>query len=234
MSSRRTIPINKVFASPITNLWSSKNHCSSSINNNNNNKGFHSFNHLQSEMANVLANSDDNVIVSAPTGAGKTVLFEMAMARLLASNAHRRGGGGSTGPVSKAQKILYLAPNKALCEERQLDWSKRLHDMDRSIVCTTITGGPNNNTNNFSTVLADIASSHLIITTMEKWDSITRRWNEQFVLLASIKLVLVDEVHMIGEPERGGCLESVICRMKTIQRVACTRMLTGLEIASSR
>jgi ATP-dependent DNA helicase HFM1/MER3 len=44
-----------------------------------------SFNHMQSEMANVLANSDDNVIVSAPTGAGKTALFEMAMARLFAS-----------------------------------------------------------------------------------------------------------------------------------------------------
>jgi len=33
-------------------------------------------------MAPILANSDDSVIVSAPTGAGKTALFEMAMARL--------------------------------------------------------------------------------------------------------------------------------------------------------
>ncbi|KAL7427055.1 hypothetical protein ACHAXH_000542, partial [Discostella pseudostelligera] len=53
------------------------------------------------------------------------------------------------------------------------------------------------------------------------------------MLLSSIKLVLVDEVHMIGEPERGGCLESVLCRMKMIQRVARAKMLTSLEIASS-
>ena len=46
---------------------------------------FAKFNHVQSEMVNVLANSDDNVNVSAPTGAGKTALFEMAMARLFAS-----------------------------------------------------------------------------------------------------------------------------------------------------
>ena len=216
--SRRNIAVEKIFSSPVNNLWKKSNK-------------FHSFNHLQSEMVNVLANSDDNVIVSAPTGAGKTVLFEMAMARLLASNIHRRGGGGGV-TVSKAQKILYLAPNKALCEERQLDWSKRLVDIDRGIICTTITGGPN--TTSPSTSFADIASSHLIITTTEKWDSITRRWNEQFVLLSSIKLVLVDEVHMIGEPDRGGCLESVICRMKTIQRVARSKMLTGLDIASSR
>ncbi len=216
--SRRNIAVDKVFSSPVNNLWKKSNK-------------FHSFNHLQSEMVNVLANSDDNVIVSAPTGAGKTVLFEMAMARLLASNIHRRGGGGGV-TVSKAQKILYLAPNKALCEERQLDWSKRLVNIDRGIICTTITGGVN--TTSPSTSFADIASSHLIITTAEKWDSITRRWNEQFVLLSSIKLVLVDEVHMIGEPDRGVCLESVICRMKTIHRVARSRMLTGLDIASSR
>jgi len=214
--SRRNIAVDKVFSHPVLKLWKMSNK-------------FHSFNHLQSEMVNVLANSDDNVIVSAPTGAGKTVLFEMAMARLLASNIQQRGSAGGT--VSKSQKILYLAPNKALCEERQLDWSKRLADIDRNIVCTTITGGPNASSTPSYT---DIASSHLIITTTEKWDSITRRWNEQFVLLSSIKLVLVDEVHMIGEPERGGCLESVLCRMKTIQRVARAKMLTSLEIASSR
>ena len=76
--------------------------------------------------------------------------------------------------------------------------------------------------------------AHLILTTPEKWDSITRKWNDQFVLLSSIKLVLIDEVHMIGETDRGGTLESVISRMKTIQRAACSKTLSVAEIASSR
>ncbi len=91
-------------------------------------------------MANVLANSDDNVIVSAPTGAGKTALFEMAMARLFASNLVN---GQSQQGVSRGVKVVYIAPNKALCDERQEDWSKRLADVDRRIVCTTITGDDN-------------------------------------------------------------------------------------------
>ena len=40
--------------------------------------------------------------------------------------------------------------------------------------------------------------------------------------------MLVDEAHMIGETKMGGCLELVIGRMKTIQRAACVRTLTGL------
>jgi replicative superfamily II helicase len=52
--------------------------------------------------------------------------------------------------------------------------------------------------------------------------------------LGSVKLMLVDEVHLIGEKDRGSCLESVISRMKTIQRAASSRFLTGYEIASSR
>ena len=98
--SRLSIPIDQVFSHPVKNMWKSK---------------FQRFNHVQTEMANTLANSEDNVVISAPTGAGKTALFEMAMARLLSSTN-----------FSNAKKIVYLAPNKALCEERQTDWSKRL------------------------------------------------------------------------------------------------------------
>lgn len=53
---RSTVSVHSVFQSPITRLWYSK---------------FDSFNQMQSEMSNMLANSDDNVVVSAPTGAGK-------------------------------------------------------------------------------------------------------------------------------------------------------------------
>ena len=81
---------------------------------------------------------------------------------------------------------------------------------------------------------AEIALAHLILTTPEKWDSITQQWNEWFVLLARVKLVMLDEVHLIGESERGSTLESVVMRMKAIQRAARARTLTPLEIASSR
>eukprot|EP00804_Cyclotella_cryptica_P018375 CCRYP_015473-RA/>CCRYP_015473-RA protein AED:0.16 eAED:0.29 QI:0/0.37/0.22/1/1/1/9/0/1809 len=209
---RRKIAVGQIFSPPFSNLFMCK---------------FKEFNHLQSEMSNVIANSDDNVIVSSPTGSGKTALFEMAMCRIFASNLTENRGGKRF--VSNSKKVVYIAPNKALCEERQNDWSKRLVAIDPTIACVTITGDSSASASSYS----EIASAHLILTTPEKWDSITRRWTEYVVLLGSIKLVVLDEVHMIGEPERGACLESIICRMKTIQRASTARELSGSEIESS-
>lgn len=39
----------------------------------------------------------------------------------------------------------------------------------------------------------DLASSLVILTTPEKWDSLTRRCTERFYLFGSVKLFLVDE-----------------------------------------
>jgi ATP-dependent DNA helicase HFM1/MER3 len=207
---RQKLSVGQIFSRPFSNIFTCK---------------FQEFNHLQSEMSNVIANSDDNVIVSSPTGSGKTALFEMAMCRLFASN---QADGKRV--VSNNKKIVYIAPNKALCEERQADWSKRLVEIDPSIVCTTITGDANAAASSYG----EIASANLILTTPEKWDSITRRWTEYVVLLGSVKLVLLDEVHMIGEPDRGACLESVIGRVKTIQRAATSKRFTSSEIEGSR
>jgi ATP-dependent DNA helicase HFM1/MER3 len=147
---------------------------------------------------------------------------------MFASNLTENRGGNKF--VSNSKKVVYIAPNKALCEERQVDWSKRLAAIDPTIVCVTITGDSNASASSYS----EIASAHLILTTPEKWDSITRKWTEYVILLGSIKLVVLDEVHIIGEPERGACLESVVSRMKTIQRAATAKELSGSVIEFSR
>lgn len=55
LNSRRMKPVSTLFQPPISNFWKSK---------------WHSFNHMQSELSQVLSQSDDNIVVSAPTGAG--------------------------------------------------------------------------------------------------------------------------------------------------------------------
>ena len=80
----------------------------------------------------------------------------------------------------------------------------------------------------------DVAMSHVLITTPEKWDSLTRKWTENFFLFASVKLVLLDEIHLLADPSRGACLEAILCRLKSIQRAA-QNIDTNLEtIQSSR
>lgn len=52
------------------------------------------------------------------------------------------------------------------------------------------------------------------MTTPEKLDSITRRWCEFREDLRTIKLLMIDEVHMI-RGGRGPTVEAVISRLKT-------------------
>ncbi len=115
--------------------------------------------------------------------------------------------------IPNFRKIVYLSPSKALCQERFNDWSRRLNQVDQSIKCAMITG----DSSDYNYTIRD---AHLIITTPEKWDSITRKWTGNLFLVGSVKLLLIDEVHLIGDGSRGACLEAIICRMKTVQRAA--------------
>lgn len=78
---------------------------------------YDSFNAMQSECFDILFKRDANVVVtgtteprsslifaSAPTGSGKTVLFELALCRLFASKL--------TAETAGSRKALYLAPLK--------------------------------------------------------------------------------------------------------------------------
>jgi ATP-dependent DNA helicase HFM1/MER3 len=122
-----------------------------------------------------------------------------------------------------------MAPSKALCEERFNDWSMRLRSLNLGIQVSLITGDgdPGN-------AFRDLSASHLVVTTPEKFDSLSRRWPETFYLFASIKLYLVDEAHMVADEGRGSCLESVLCRTRTIQRAASQVQVTSQELATSR
>ncbi len=49
----------------------------------------------------------------------------------------------------------------------------------------------------------------------EKWDIVTRKWKNSRAIIDSIKLFLIDEIHVLGESSRGAVIEAVISRMKT-------------------
>lgn len=217
---RKCLPVGSVFDKPqVAKLFLEK---------------FQNFNPMQSELANMLAHSDDNIVLAAPTGAGKTAIFEMAMARFF--NVDLQSFGGNDRPrhnsfsvISSQRKIVYISPSKALCDERYTDWSERLAatKLRVGVACVTGDGDPGE-------AFREIASNQLILTTPEKWDSVTRRWTENFYLLASVKLVLVDEIHLVADKSRGSCLETVITRVKNIANVASRINPTQDDITSSR
>jgi ATP-dependent DNA helicase HFM1/MER3 len=89
------------------------------------------------------------------------------------------------------------------------EWS-RFHNFNITIL--ELTG----DTQNFDSNI--FAQSDLIVTTPEKWDSMTRKWRQNAHLIGQISLILIDEAHLLNTEERGGTLEAVITRMKLISK----------------
>lgn len=160
---------------------------------------FQNFNLMQSKSFAHIYESDDNCVISSPTGSGKTVLFELAVIKLLALSSKNNQFVNS--------KAIYMAPTKALCKERYDDWTEKFQALDCKVGLLTS-----------DTTLLEMESvkrSTIVICTPEKWDAITRRWNDYSKMLDYVKLLLIDEVHFLRE-KRGTSLEVVTTRMKAM------------------
>ncbi|KAG8555734.1 hypothetical protein GDO81_017791, partial [Engystomops pustulosus] len=145
----------------------------------------------------------------APTGSGKTVLFEIAVVRLLMI----------TPAPWTSVKIVYMAPIKALCGQRFEDWKAKFEPI--GLLCKELTGDTDVED------LFEIQHAHIIMTTPEKWDSTTRKWRDN-TLVQLVRLFLIDEVHTVKDESRGATLEVVVSRMKTMQ-ASLSRTATNTE-----
>jgi hypothetical protein len=61
-------------------------------------------------------------VVAAPTGSGKTGVMELAILRLLSK---RISPDGTYDPPAGAVKVVYLAPMRALVQEKVKSWQDR-------------------------------------------------------------------------------------------------------------
>ncbi|KAG7903106.1 hypothetical protein KL935_000638 [Ogataea polymorpha] len=154
---------------------------------------FSQFNKMQTSAFPMIFQDSDNCVVTSPTGSGKTVLFEVAIIRALKEN-------------SKA-KILYLAPLKALCNERFSDWSHRFARFNISV--GLLTGDSD------MREVQRARACNIVISTPEKWDTFTRQSKNTRESLLPLSLLLLDEIHAIKE-NRGANLEAVVTRIKNL------------------
>ncbi|XP_071446219.1 probable ATP-dependent DNA helicase HFM1 [Hetaerina americana] len=159
------------------------------------------FNEVQSRVLDDVLYSDKSLVVAAPTGSGKTAVFELAIVSLLMKLETKSYGGDI--------KIVYVAPIKALCTEKYNDWSMKFSQY--GLRALEVTGDTD------SSEYSMLQHYHLIITTPEKWDSLTRKWKDNKHLMQVVKLILIDEVHLLNDETRGPTMEAVVSRMKTVQ-----------------
>jgi replicative superfamily II helicase len=132
-----------------------------------------------------------NFLICTPSGSGKTLIGELAIIH----NIFQKFGKG-----------IYLVPYKAIATEKHKYFIKNYQQFG---VVTALSIG---DFNEDEKVLKD---ADIIVTTFEKLDSIIRNTSKNESWITQIATIVVDEVHVLGDSERGFKLESLIIRLLT-------------------
>ncbi len=132
-----------------------------------------------------------SVLVSAPTASGKTLIAMLSMLSHLPKNK---------------SKIVYLSPLRALAAEKFTEFKKlEKINLGRKIKVSISTG-------DFDSVEDKLENSDILVLTNEKMDALMR-FSQSWI--SEIGLVIVDEIHLIGDEGRGPTLEMVLTRLKS-------------------
>ncbi|CAA9987030.1 pre-mRNA-splicing helicase BRR2, putative [Plasmodium knowlesi strain H] len=160
--------------------------------------GISKLNAIQSKVHEVALHMyEKNMLICAPTGSGKTNIALLCMLNVIGTYRLRSGN------IDKNNfKIIYISPMKALVNEQVQSFSLRLKCLNMKV--SELTGDVNLSSK-------EIEESQVIVMTPEKFEVISRKWNEK-ILLQKIKLIIFDEIHLLNEI-RGNVLESIISRI---------------------
>jgi len=134
-----------------------------------------------------------NLLISAPTASGKTLIATLAMINHLINNNG---------------KVVYLSPLRALAAEKFSEFKKiEKIPLGRKIKVQISTG-------DFESMDKTLEQSDVIILTNEKMDSLIRHGAEW---VNDIRLVIADEIHLVGDQDRGPTLEMILTKLKLLE-----------------
>ena len=131
-----------------------------------------------------LLDTNRNFVIATPTASGKTLLAELAMLQSI---------------LTVSGKCLYVVPLNALAYEKYQNFKGKYG----AVANVGISTGDYESSSRY------LERYDIIILTLEKLDSLTRlkpAW------LRTISVVVVDEVHVLGEEKRGPRLEGAMAR----------------------
>lgn len=164
-------------------------------------------NRIQSVVFNAVYNSNQNLLICAPTGAGKTNIAMLAVVNEIKKNF-------DNGVLKKENfKIVYIAPMKALAAEMADNFQRRLEPL--GITVKELTG-------DMQLTKTEITQTQILVTTPEKWDVVTRKSQGDISLSLLVRLLIIDEVHLLQD-DRGSVIETIVAR--TLRQVETSQKM---------
>lgn len=145
-------------------------------------------NPAQAQAAPAVLNGRRHLVVTAPTGAGKTVIGMLAVLAAI------RGDG---------RKAAWLVPQRSLTDELDRELATwRTHGLRVELL-----------SGEYAVDVPKLRGAHLWIATTEKFESICRASSLRSAL-AEVACLVVDEIHLLGDTERGPLLEALLARVR--------------------
>ncbi|MFA4719753.1 ATP-dependent DNA helicase [Pyrococcus kukulkanii] len=127
----------------------------------------------------------ENLLVAIPTASGKTLIAEIAMVNTLL----REGG-----------KAVYIVPLKALAEEK----FQEFRDWEEIGLRVAMATGDYDSKDEW------LGKYDIVVATAEKFDSLLRHGSSW---IKDVKVLVVDEIHLLGSRDRGATLEVILTHM---------------------
>jgi archaea-specific helicase len=139
----------------------------------------------------------ENLLVVSATASGKTLIGELA----------------GIPQALKGGKFLFLTPLVALANQKYRDFMKRYHKLDLKV---SMRVGKSRIKAKEELILPDgnVKQADIVVGTYEGLDFLLRAGRSSE--LGNLKIVVVDEIHMLGDDERGDRLRGLIHRLKNL------------------
>lgn len=131
-----------------------------------------------------------NLLITTPTASGKTLIAVIAAIK----------------PIEKGLKVVYLTPLRAIATEKYhyLQVLQNIDIIDKRIRIRIATS-------DYDSSGMEVSNADVIILTNEKMDSVIRHGAEW---IADVGLFVTDEVHLLGDKERGPTLEMILTKIR--------------------
>ena len=151
--------------------------------------GFKKLNPVQKEALKKGLLEGKNLVVFAPTASGKTFVAELAAVNTI---------------LNKKEKAVYMVPLVALANEKYDEFKKKYSQLGIKVALSV---------GDYDSSDPWLKNYDLIVLSNEKMDSLIRHGADW---IKDIGLVVVDEIHLLDQPERGPTLEITLTLLRKL------------------